>query len=536
MLMSELVAIFRGAKKLQLLIVGLFAMCLLILTSFNRVWAASSFITTWKTDNEGTSNNNQITIPVASSNDYDYFVAWGDGKTDSGVKNTITHSYDKPGTYQVSISGKFPRIYFNNSGDRKKILSVDQWGDLAWSSAEGAFHGASNLVIKATDKPNFTKATNVSYMFKDAKSITGGFANWDVSHLSVFGYMFAGATNFNDDITRWNMSSAFNTEYMFQNASSFNRDISVWDMSNAGNTKGMFYGASSFNKSLNNWNLRTVFNIEEMFRNASSYDKSFGNWNIGGIGYINNVLSGSALSTVEYDNMLNAWSKSQTAKNIKFDGGKSTYCSAAAARDYLVNTLKWQITDGGEDRTFCGAVEVNFEVPPKLLEAQPANTLVGKLIISSSVGGNFTASFACSKPSYDSKYFEIVGSQVYTKVSFDYENAVDENKDNSYELCVKLTNEKGESTQKYILVSINNVDEDPKQSQNNPQTLGTSDEKKGPNGEVLAEATTSPPAGNNKALAVTGVAIGLAGIYFGLSLSGISLLSFTKKRKRRYND
>ncbi|MEZ4950372.1 MAG: hypothetical protein R2784_13450 [Saprospiraceae bacterium] len=30
------------------------------------------------------------------------------------------------GTYQVAVYGDFPQIYFNNGGDKAKILSVDQ--------------------------------------------------------------------------------------------------------------------------------------------------------------------------------------------------------------------------------------------------------------------------------------------------------------------------------------------------------------------------------------------------------------------------
>jgi hypothetical protein len=45
----------------------------------------------------------------------------------SGAAPVLNHTYDNPGTYTVSIRGDFPRIYFNNGGDRQKLLDIVQW-------------------------------------------------------------------------------------------------------------------------------------------------------------------------------------------------------------------------------------------------------------------------------------------------------------------------------------------------------------------------------------------------------------------------
>ena len=73
---------------------------------------------------------------------YDYTVDWGDGSAvESGQTGNATHSYATAGEYDVSITGTFPRIYFNDTGDKAKILEVKQWGSQAWTSMEGAFYG-----------------------------------------------------------------------------------------------------------------------------------------------------------------------------------------------------------------------------------------------------------------------------------------------------------------------------------------------------------------------------------------------------------
>jgi hypothetical protein len=134
-----------------------------------------SFITTWKTDNAGDSNDDQITITTRGEG-YDYFVDWGDGSTDNNVKGSITHTYASPGTYTVSISGDFPQLHFPSFGDNSKLLRVVQWGTNAWRSMNRFFSECINLESNATDVPNLSRVTNMSSMFSGASAF-----NQDIS-------------------------------------------------------------------------------------------------------------------------------------------------------------------------------------------------------------------------------------------------------------------------------------------------------------------------------------------------------------------
>ena len=91
---------------------------------------ADDFVTTWKTDNPGTSNDFSITIPTIGTG-YNYDVDWdNDGTFDElGLSGSVTHNFGVAGTYTIRIQGAFPRIFFNYSGDRKKILSIDLMGN-----------------------------------------------------------------------------------------------------------------------------------------------------------------------------------------------------------------------------------------------------------------------------------------------------------------------------------------------------------------------------------------------------------------------
>jgi len=108
---------------------------------------------------------NEITIPTVGGG-YNYNVDWGDGNSDSGVTGNITHSYATPGTYTVRINGDFPRIHFANTGDKEKILSVEQWGDIEWNIMNNAFFGAINLSINAVDAPDLSNVTAMVGAFR----------------------------------------------------------------------------------------------------------------------------------------------------------------------------------------------------------------------------------------------------------------------------------------------------------------------------------------------------------------------------------
>ena len=94
---------------------------LIFFISSTSLFSQNEFITTWKTDNTGTSGPTEITIPTTGAG-YNYDVDWTyDGITfnaeNTGVEGNITHDYLATGTYTVAIRGAFPRIYFNSQGD-----------------------------------------------------------------------------------------------------------------------------------------------------------------------------------------------------------------------------------------------------------------------------------------------------------------------------------------------------------------------------------------------------------------------------------
>ena len=95
-----------------------------------------------------------------------------------------TITFGSAGTYTIRINGTFPRIYFNNSGDKRKMLDIVQWGTNPWTSMSGAFYGCQNMVSTTTDIPILSGVTDMSFMFRNTLFNNNLVGTWNVSNLT----------------------------------------------------------------------------------------------------------------------------------------------------------------------------------------------------------------------------------------------------------------------------------------------------------------------------------------------------------------
>ncbi len=314
-----------------------------------------AFITVWKTDNQGKSEDNQITIPTDPKYSYNYDIDWGDGKKDSGVTGDITHTYDSAGSYKVRISGKFPHLYFEenneygNKNDSYKLISVEQWGKIEWKDMSKMFYWCKNMTSEANDIPNLSNVKDMSYMFSntngsnltikniekwDVSNVTNmshlfenshfnlDISSWNVSNVTDMSYMFNGVFSFDKDISSWNVSNVTDMSHMFANTGfmsmGFNQDISSWNVSNVTNMSHMFE-YSNFNKDISSWNVSNVTDMSYMFSN-SSFNKDIGGWNVSNVTNMNHMFADANI----FDKPLNSWDVSKvTDMSAMFSSAKS---------------------------------------------------------------------------------------------------------------------------------------------------------------------------------------------------------------------
>ena len=101
----------------------------------------------------------------------------------------------------------------------------------------------------------------------------GEISNWDVSSVTNMSNMFRGARSFNQPLDNWNVSNVTSMHCMFQGAESFNQPLNNWNVSNVEDMFNMFQGATSFNQPLNKWNVSKVMNMSYMFNDARSFNQ-----------------------------------------------------------------------------------------------------------------------------------------------------------------------------------------------------------------------------------------------------------------------
>lgn len=117
---------------------------------------------------------NNFIVPLPSGQTYDFIVYHGDGNSTSysGSSPSITINYTSGGVYQVSFVGKVGGWGFNNTGDRAKVLSIDNWGDIGIDKCDYAFFGCSNLSSIPNNSITWTNPSDFSGFFRATPNLT----------------------------------------------------------------------------------------------------------------------------------------------------------------------------------------------------------------------------------------------------------------------------------------------------------------------------------------------------------------------------
>ncbi len=332
---------------------------------FQAVKAQNEFITVWNPSlpsnspgSPDSSGNTRIWFPGTGT---DYTIYWEEigypshnaTLTDVTSEYRVLIDFGTPlnpdpaqATYRVKISngnGSFSRIGFiapdssgvnSLAGDNQKILRIEQWGNISWSSMKNAFSECRALNVTATDIPDFSNVTDMSFMFLNCSglignptmnswntsrvtSLTGTFSgcylfnqpigDWDTSNVTSMGIMFLMAMNFNQPIGNWNTSKVVETNAMFQNAQAFNQPIGNWDMSGNLDAELMFGNAVKFNQPIGNWDTSKMIEMNFMFLNAKAFNQDLSSWDTGNV----KMIYGMFYSAENFNSNISEWDVSK---------------------------------------------------------------------------------------------------------------------------------------------------------------------------------------------------------------------------------
>lgn len=292
--------------------------------------------------------------------------------------NGVFHQI-KFATYQTNgnTDVQVPILQMHGSAD--KLLEIEQWGNIAWSSMQGAFANCQRMQLTATDAPNLSNvidasmmfyltnnfsgapsmqnwdtsnienfsfmfdsrhvgityyinpaavfnppglsywdvssATDLSYMFAGKGALNQNLSSWNVANVKNMGWMFAFCSTFNQPLNSWNTQKLEKTHYMFFITDNFNQPLNNWDVSKVVNMNNMFSFAESFNQPLDSWDVGSLIKMDHIFDNATSFNQSLADWNLASLTTAIGALKGAALDCNNYSKTLAGWADNPNTPN-----------------------------------------------------------------------------------------------------------------------------------------------------------------------------------------------------------------------------
>ncbi len=164
------------------------------------------FITTWNM------TSGTFTL-LTQTGTYNATIDWGDGTTSTHTTGNPTHTYASAGQYQIKITGQYNGLRIdNNRTEKDKLIAVNAWGNVGFTSFERVFYGCSNLVSLPNE--SITGAENVKSFyicFRDCTSLTtipNGLFDYCVN-VTSFTYCFYACTSLTTiplDLFRYNIN------------------------------------------------------------------------------------------------------------------------------------------------------------------------------------------------------------------------------------------------------------------------------------------------------------------------------------------
>ena len=270
------------------LLLGLLLGVTLIL-SISAYAESKPFITRWKGEKD-----KELKIPIVG-NGYKLVIKKASDNTELKTENSLTITADdnfyiytptENGDLLVEAGPEgveYIRFVDDKTkrGSAENLLTIEQFGTVAWKSMERAFLGCRNMQFATNvDTPDLSKVTNMYLMFQNCAVFNQPLNSWTVSSVTDMGWMFSGCRSFNQPLNNWDVSNVTNMEFMFNDCVVFNQPLNNWNVSNVTKMNSMFYRSRAFNQNLSSWNLKKCerLGLQNCGMDVENYSKSLKGW------------------------------------------------------------------------------------------------------------------------------------------------------------------------------------------------------------------------------------------------------------------
>ena len=346
--------------KLKRIILYGILLPLLFVLSGGELWAASyqagAFVTKWRGSNE---KPTELLLKGKDIRIWVYKISEPRPATE-----TVTFAKDKEvdfekwsfetqenQEYYVEMLGELKSLQVVSYPD---LITIEQWGDIQWTSLTSAFKDCNRLSIPTTaGKPNLTRCTSLVSTFEGCKNeqfTTINAAQWDVSKVLYFSGMFLGCSYFNDNVGGWDMSSATTIKQMFQSCGKFEQNLtnwggnklakvrnfdqlfhecnnftgkglSTWNVSNGESFAYTFYRCTNFNEDISSWKVDKATDFSSMFFGCRYFNQNLSSWKVKNVTSFKNMFNGCEV----FESDLSSWLKG--ANSAKILSGMFAGCS-----------------------------------------------------------------------------------------------------------------------------------------------------------------------------------------------------------------
>jgi len=220
-------------------------------------------------------------------------------------------------------------------------LDVSNFDTSSVTDMSFMFFGCSSLTTLDVSSFDTSSVNNMQQMFRACSSLTSlDLSTFNISNVSNMGLMFRDCSNLTAlDVSNFDTSSVTNMLEMFRGCSSLTSlDLSGFDTSSVNNMYTMFYNCNSLTSlDVSSFDTSSVTGMGYMFENCTSLTnlniKHFDISSVtNGVNFLLNA--NNALTTTQYDELLEAWAAQDVQPNVTWHFGNAQYTAEVLAHWY----------------------------------------------------------------------------------------------------------------------------------------------------------------------------------------------------------
>ncbi len=279
-------------KRLKIVVTSLLLLCAWGVSGvFAQSGTERPFITKWQGE-----AGKELVLPIFGT-EYKLVIKNAKGEVVKSEEKITREDLKSPyvfiptanGVYTVEAGSKGVKYMRTMSddeeviGDSDKLLSVVQFGSVAWESMEFMFAGAHQMSFAPDiDTPDLSKVTSMRLMFLECQSFNQPLNNWKVDNVTNMMGVFAKCYAFNQPLNNWKVDNVTNMMGMFS-GTSFNQPLNNWKVDNVTNMGYMFNGCTTFNQPLDKWKVGKVTDMSMMFRECHAFNQPLNEWDVSNV-------------------------------------------------------------------------------------------------------------------------------------------------------------------------------------------------------------------------------------------------------------